>query len=221
MRPGDPSIPIIYEVDRIRDGRSFTTRRIVAIQHGQAIFSMSCSFHVTEDDVFDHQSTMPDVPPPEALADESDMKATFMQVAPEPIRKYWERERPLELRPTSFEHYTSDEPQPAEQFVWIRSTAPVPAPFADDPRVHAAILAYASDMTLLDTALFPTVCRSSRAPSKQQASTTPCGFTGPSGSKTGCSTRKTPLRRTARAVLRAARSTIVLANWSPPPCKRG
>jgi acyl-CoA thioesterase-2 len=155
MRPGDPSIPIIYEVDRIRDGRSFTTRRIVAIQHGQAIFSMSCSFHIVEDDVFDHQSAMPDVPPPEELADESDMKATFMQVAPEPIRKYWERERPLELRPTSFEHYTSDEPQPAEQCVWLRSTAPVPEPFADDPRVHAAILAYASDMTLLDTALFP------------------------------------------------------------------
>lgn len=155
MRPGDPAIPIIYEVDRIRDGRSFTTRRVVAIQHGQAIFSMSTSFHIEEADDFDHQSTMPRVPPPEDLASEADMKATFMQVAPEPIRKYWERERPLELRPTSLTHYTSTEPQPPTQNVWLRSTAPVPDPFADDPRVHAAILAYASDMTLLDTALFP------------------------------------------------------------------
>lgn len=155
MRPGDPAIPIIYEVDRIRDGRSFTTRRVVGIQHGKAIFSMTASFHVAEENTFDHQDAMPDVPPPEDLAGEADMKATFMQVAPEPIRKYWERERPLELRPTSLEHYTSSEPLPPQQHVWLRTTAPVPAPFADDPRVHAAILAYASDMTLLDTALFP------------------------------------------------------------------
>lgn len=155
MRPGDPSIPIIYDVDRIRDGRSFTTRRVVGIQHGEAIFSMTASFHINEDGAFDHQNTMPDVPAPEDLSSEADMTAAFMQVAPEPIRKYWERERPLELRPTSLDHYTSNSPQSPEQYVWLRTTAPVPAPFSDDPRVHAAILAYASDMTLLDTALFP------------------------------------------------------------------
>lgn len=155
MRPGDPAIPIIYEVDRIRDGRSFTTRRVVAIQHGQAIFSMSCSFHVDEEAPFNHQSEMPLVPPPDDLAGEADLAATFMQVAPEPIRKYWEHDRPLDMRPTSLAHYTSPDPQPPIQNLWLRTSAPVPAPFGSDPRVHAAILAYASDMTLLDTALYP------------------------------------------------------------------
>lgn len=154
MRPGDPTVPIIYEVERIRDGRSFTTRRVVGIQHGKAIFSMSSSFHIDEDG-FEHEDPAPAVPQPEDLPGEDDMKAAFMQVAPEPIRKYWERERPLEMRPVSTLHYTSSDPQPPHQQVWLRTTAPVPAPFGDDLRVHCAILAYASDMTLLDTALFP------------------------------------------------------------------
>lgn len=155
MRPGDPSIPIIYEVDPIRDGRSFTTRRVVAIQHGKAIFSLTASFHVAEDQPFDHQSSMPAVPLPDELPGEEDMAATFMKVAPEPIRRYWQRDRPLEMRPTSLVHYTSNAPQPPLQQAWLRTTAPVPEPYGSDPRIHAAILAYASDMTLLDTALFP------------------------------------------------------------------
>ena len=150
MRPGDPSVPILYEVDPIRDGRSFTTRRVIGIQHGEAIFSMGVSFHIHEDG-FDHQSQMPDVPPPEKLIGEDEMKKTFMEVAPEPVKQYWKRERPLELRPVSLAHYLSNKPLPPEQNVWMRATAPL----VDDPHVHAAVLAYASDMTLLDTALFP------------------------------------------------------------------
>ena len=154
LRPGDPAVPIIYEVDRIRDGRSFTTRRVIGIQHGKAIFSMSASFHAAEPG-FDHQTAMPDVPDPETLPGEMDVDASFLKVAPEPIRRYWQTERPLDMRPQSLAHYTSSDPLPPHQNVWLRSTGPVPAPHGDDPCVHAAILAYASDMTLLDTALFP------------------------------------------------------------------
>jgi acyl-CoA thioesterase-2 len=149
MRPGDPSVPIIYEVDRIRDGKSFATRRVVAIQHGEAIFSMSASFQV-EESGFDHQLPMPSVPPPEDLPSESDLKALFVESAPEPVRRYWERERPLELRPVDLRHYLSREPLEPVQQVWIRATGRLP----DDPDIHRSVLAYASDMTLLDTALF-------------------------------------------------------------------
>jgi acyl-CoA thioesterase II len=150
MRPGDPSIPIIYEVDRIRDGKSFATRRIAAIQHGKAIFSMSASFQLEEDGL-DHQLPMPDAPPPEDLPSESELKALIVESAPEPIKRYWQRDRPLELRPVDYRHYISREPLEAAQQVWIRATGKLP----DDPDIHRSVLAYASDMTLLDTALYP------------------------------------------------------------------
>jgi len=149
MRPGDPTVPIIYEVDRIRDGKSFATRRVVAIQHGQAIFSMSASFQVAEDGL-DHQIAMPDVPPPEELPSEADLKTLFLKDAPEQVRRYWERERPIELRPVDLRHYVSREKLQPVQNVWIRATGRLP----DDPDVHRCVLAYTSDMTLLDTSLF-------------------------------------------------------------------
>ncbi|WP_153771599.1 acyl-CoA thioesterase II [Labrenzia sp. CE80] len=150
MRPGDPSVPIVYEVDRIRDGGSFTTRRVVAIQHGKAIFSMSASFQVMEEGL-EHQADMPKVPMPEELPSEQDLKDKFLKVAPEHVRKYWERERPIELRPVDLTHYFSDKPLPPTQYVWVRASHPLP----DDARIHQCVLAYASDMTLLDTSLFP------------------------------------------------------------------
>jgi acyl-CoA thioesterase-2 len=149
MRPGDPSVPIIYEVDRIRDGKSFTTRRVVAIQHGEAIFSMSASFQIPETGL-DHQVAMPKVPPPEDLPSEAELKAVFLKDAPESVRRYWERERPLELRPVDHRHYVSRERLDPAQQVWVRTTGKLP----DDPDIHRCVLAYASDMTLLDTALF-------------------------------------------------------------------
>ncbi|SDB05761.1 acyl-CoA thioesterase II [Bauldia litoralis] len=149
MRPGDPEVPIIYEVDRIRDGKSFTTRRVVAIQHGEAIFSMSASFQIEETGL-DHQVEMPDVPAPEDLPSEADLKALFLKDAPEKVRVYWERERPIELRPVDLRHYVSREKLPPAQRVWIKTTGPLP----DDPEIHRCVLAYASDMTLLDTSLF-------------------------------------------------------------------
>jgi acyl-CoA thioesterase-2 len=149
MLPGDPAVPIIYEVDRIRDGKSFTTRRVVAIQHGQAIFTMAASFQAEEKGL-EHQISMPAVPAPETLPSEADLKALFMESAPEPVKKYWRRERPIELRPVDLRHYVSRDALEPTQLVWIRATGPLP----DDPEIHRAVLAYASDMTLLDTALF-------------------------------------------------------------------
>src|SRR5436190_23157628 len=89
---GDPKVPIIYDVDRIRDGRSFTTRRVVAIQHGQAIFSMGVSFHV-EETGYSHQVKMPDVPRPDQLADETELRTKILPKVPEAVRRFYERER--------------------------------------------------------------------------------------------------------------------------------
>ena len=150
LRPGDPSIPIIYEVDRIRDGGSFTTRRVMAIQHGEAIFSMSASFHAPEEGL-EFQMAMPAKADPETLLSEKELRDRFIDTAPDNVKAYWSRQRPIELRATSFEHYLTDRKLPPEQHVWVRATGPVP----DDQALQAAVLAYASDMTLLDTALYP------------------------------------------------------------------
>lgn len=146
---GDPSVPILYEVDRIRDGRSYVTRRVVAIQHGRAIFSMSASFHAPEEG-YDHQFPMPEVPAPEDLPGAAELRERYREDTPETVRKFLERRRSLELRPVDFRHYISSDSLPPQQNVWFRAAEALP----DDPMIHAAVLAYASDMTLLDTALF-------------------------------------------------------------------
>jgi acyl-CoA thioesterase II len=150
LLPGDPKVPIIYDVDRIRDGKSFTTRRVVAIQHGAAIFSMSASFHVAEQGL-DHAVAMPRVPAPEELPSEQELKSGVLPSMPDPVRAYYERERPIELRPVEFTRYLSREPKEPRFHVWIRTTGRLP----DDPAIHQCVLAYASDMTLLDTSLIP------------------------------------------------------------------
>jgi acyl-CoA thioesterase-2 len=147
---GDPKVPIIYEVDRIRDGKSFTTRRVVAIQHGHAIFSMSVSFHADEPGL-DHQARMPDVPKPDALPGETELKERVLPMMPDPVRRYYERERPIELRPVEYSRYLGRKSEDARFNVWIRATGRLP----DDPAIHRCVLAYASDMMLLDTALVP------------------------------------------------------------------
>jgi acyl-CoA thioesterase-2 len=150
LLPGDPKVPIIYEVDRIRDGKSFTTRRVVAIQHGHPIFSMSASFHADEPG-FDHQAKMPDVPGPENLPSEADIKQRVLPMMPDPVRRYFERDRPIELRPVEFERYLGKKFEDGRFHVWIRATHRLP----DDRAIHQCVLAYASDMTLLDSALIP------------------------------------------------------------------
>ncbi|WP_246788127.1 acyl-CoA thioesterase II [Agrobacterium sp. AGB01] len=149
MRPGDPSVPIIYQVERIRNGSSFNTRRVVAIQHGEPIFSMSASFQI-EEEGYDHQMPAPKVPAPESLLSETQLQEAFLAKAPPMIRKYWQNKRPIEIKPVSLAHYISNEKLAPNQDVWVRAVGEVP----DDRCFQAAILAYLSDMTLLDTSLY-------------------------------------------------------------------
>jgi acyl-CoA thioesterase-2 len=147
LRPGDPSIPILYDVDRIRDGRSFTTRRVVAIQHGRAIFHLSASFHVDEPG-FDHHDPMPSVPAPESLPTWQDRMAAMGDAIPE----WFTRPRPIDTRYVQEPWRTPSVParEPCQQ-VWMRADGTLP----DDPMLHACVVAYASDMTLLDSILLP------------------------------------------------------------------
>jgi acyl-CoA thioesterase-2 len=146
LRPGDPSVPILYDVDRIRDGRSFTTRRVVAIQHGQAIFNLAASFHV-EEDGFDHQLPMPEAPPPEGLPTFADRLAPYR----EQVGEWYTRPQPIDLRHVDDPPHATGggEGRPPCQQVWFRADGALP----DDPLLHACVVTYASDMSLLDSIL--------------------------------------------------------------------
>lgn len=148
MLPGDPKVPIIYDVDRIRDGKSFTTRSVTARQHGHAIFSMLVSFHAEEHGL-DHQAEMPKVTPPEELPNESEMRKNLLPHMPEPVRRYFERDRPIEMRPVEFDRYAGKKYSDGRFHLWFRATGRLP----DDPAIHQCVLAYASDLTLLDASL--------------------------------------------------------------------
>jgi acyl-CoA thioesterase-2 len=150
LRPGDPAVPVVYEVDRIRDGGSFTTRRAIAVQHGKPIFALSASFHIDEPGLA-HQIRMPDITPPEDLPSSDVVFEKVLANAPDDIRRYWLRERPVEIRPLSMTHYISSDRLEPSQHVWVKANGAVP----EDRATGAAVLAYISDMTLLDTALFP------------------------------------------------------------------
>jgi acyl-CoA thioesterase II len=146
LRPGDPSLPIVYEVDRIRDGRSFTTRRVVAIQHGKPIFNLSASFQLVEKGM-EHETEMPEVPGPEGLTTLSERMAPYA----DEMDGWYSRPRPIDVR------YVGDPPriakdrgtrQPHSQ-VWMRADGTLP----DDPLLHVCAVTFASDMTLLDSTL--------------------------------------------------------------------
>ncbi len=147
LRPGDPTVPILYEVDRIRDGHSFTTRRVVAIQHGKAIFNLSASFHVHEEGI-EHQAVeMGEVPPATSLPTIQTLLAPIWDRVPE-----WYSTRPIDVRYVEGVPWVlRREKQPPQQRMWIRADGALP----DDPLLHACVVAYASDMSLLDTALMP------------------------------------------------------------------
>jgi acyl-CoA thioesterase-2 len=150
LLPGDPKVPILYEVDRSRDGNSFTSRRVVAIQHGRPIFHMSVSFQVEEPGL-EHQVDAPAVSPPEDLPSEDDFRRQMADKVPPEYREYFLRKRPIELRPVERGDLFRPEKRPPHQAVWVRATGPLP----DDIALQQCVLAYASDMTLLDTALLP------------------------------------------------------------------
>ena len=146
LRPGDPKIPILYEVDRIRDGRSFTTRRVVAIQHGKAIYNLATSFHHDEPG-FEHAFEMPDVPAPESLP-------TIRELLTDPadVAEYEQRGHPIDQRfigGLPWRRHRS--PGPPFKRLWIRADGEL----GDDPLLHACVATYASDMSLFDTILLP------------------------------------------------------------------
>ncbi len=146
LRPGDPTVPILYEVDRIRDGKSFTTRRVVAIQHGRAIFNLHASFHVPEAGL-EHGLPMPDVAAPETLPGFKERMAPYKDM----MGDWYDRPRPIDLRYVEGDPITRRSAPSFVQRVWLRADGELP----DDPVLHACIVTYASDMTLLDTTLLP------------------------------------------------------------------
>jgi acyl-CoA thioesterase-2 len=148
IRPGDPNAPILYDVDRARDGASFTTRRVRAIQHGRQIFNLAASFHVAEQG-FEHQSAMPDVAPPEGLPDAFEHMKLLLEQMPNPQHKLPPGPRPIEQRTATARRV--DEKSAPISNVWMRARAPIGA----DLHLHQAILAYASDMGFLETSLRP------------------------------------------------------------------
>ena len=149
LRPGDPSVPIVYTVDRIRDGRSFTTRRVVAVQHGEAIFNLQASFQVVEDGV-EHAEAMPEgLPDPETLPTLAEQLAGVDS----PVAQWAARPRPVDLRYVG-EHpllAQADGPRPPQNAVWMRADGTLP----DDPLLHVCVATFASDFTLLDPVLLP------------------------------------------------------------------
>ena len=147
---GDPKVPILYEVDRSRDGASFSSRRVVAIQHGKQIFHMSVSLQKPEQGL-EHQLPMPNVPPPEDLPSEDDFRVRIADRIPEQYRDNFLRKRPIELRPVDRTDIFAPQKKPPYQSVWVRATGTLPPQIA----LHQCVLAYASDMTLLDTSLMP------------------------------------------------------------------
>jgi len=150
LRPGDTTIPILYDVDRIRDGKSFSTRRVVAIQRGKAIFSMAASFHEAEEGL-SHQFGRPAAPPPEQCITEQALIEEYIEHYPDAAEIYGKRARPIEMRYVDPMRDHAPEPMPPEQHVWIRTVDSMP----DDPRLNQCLLAYASDMTLIDTSYRP------------------------------------------------------------------
>ncbi|MEV8630277.1 acyl-CoA thioesterase II [Streptosporangium sp. NPDC051023] len=154
IRPGDPAIPIIYNVERVRDGRSFTTRRVLAIQHGKAIFTMSASFHIAEPGLEHQATTMPEVPEPEELEPfQERMREVLRDVREEsPWRELLSRPRPLDARyatPLTWEALRDPSLSRSTTNVWFRYEAELP----DDPLLHVVLAAYTSDFTLVDTVL--------------------------------------------------------------------
>lgn len=150
IRPGDPSVPVIYQVDRARDGGSFTTRRVVAIQHGKQIFNMSASFHVQEGG-WDYQHEMPQVEGPEHWLDRPELRSSYAEQIPEKHRADFLRERPIDIREVEPRDMLNPEKADDRNYLWFR----MPAAKGQGPQMQHCLLAYASDMNLLGSSLRP------------------------------------------------------------------
>jgi acyl-CoA thioesterase II len=151
LRPGNPAEPILYTVDRYRDGRSFTTRGVLARQNGEIIFTMSASFHRFEQGL-DHQLPMPDVPPPESLPADEELLRDAGRPISLSMQNYLTRDRPIEIRPVDTDNYIRPPTgAAARRDIWIKAKSPL----SDVPAIHHSVFAYASDLTIIETALLP------------------------------------------------------------------
>jgi acyl-CoA thioesterase-2 len=155
LRPGDPSVPILYDVDRARDGRSFTTRRVTAIQHGEQIFNLAASFQTPETGV-EHQDPMPQVTAPDQLRNEAALRKSVLEKMPAAMREAMSRPRPIDMRPVDPSSFMpggapNSADGPRGQDVWMRAVAPL----GDDEIINQCVIAYASDMSFLSTAMRP------------------------------------------------------------------
>lgn len=150
LRPGDFNHPVVYQVERSRDGRSYTNRRVVAVQHGRPILNLAASFHHPEPG-FDHQETMPDVAGPDGLTPSIDIQAAVIDQVPEKMRRLLAHRPPFEFRPVEPPKFLEPAARPARKHVWMRAWNPLP----DEPALHRNLLAYVSDYELLGTATLP------------------------------------------------------------------
>ena len=150
LRAGDVQRPIVYQVDRLRDGKSFATRRVVAVQEGQAIFSLAASFQLDETG-FEHQDAMPQVPAPETLRSERELALAVSDEIPEVLRRIATAVRPIEIRPVELRDPLHPRPKPARRHMWYRAIDKL----ADDPALHRYLLAYASDFSFLGASMDP------------------------------------------------------------------
>ena len=150
LRPGDPSVPVVYTVDRIRDGRSFVTRRVVGQQRGKAIFNMAASFHEPEFS-YEHQDEMPEAPPPEEVPTWLERMETVWDKLPEEMKKVTPSQRPIDVRHVEAPTYLGGAPSRGPSHVWMRADGQV----GDDGFLHQCLLAYATDISLLDNILRP------------------------------------------------------------------
>lgn len=159
IRRGDFNLPIVYEVDRARDGGHFSTRRVVAIQNGEQIFNMAASFQSAETGL-EHQFTAPEVPGPEALKDLQTHVHESVTYVPEALKRILSYQRPFEFRPVHPTDYGNPQKRPPYSNVWFRAVGRLP----DDEALHRALLAYVSDYALLETALLPHALRPMTSP---------------------------------------------------------
>jgi len=164
LRRGDIDAPIVYQVDRARDGLSFSNRRIVAIQHGKQIFNMTASFQIPEDGL-EHQVAMPDVPGPDGLADFADVRPAELENFPEKLRRFLETRHPFHMRPVRRDDAGGENGEPV-QYAWMKAVDSLP----DDPDLHQVLLAYISDLQLLGTATLPHGDQNFRRQNLQMAS---------------------------------------------------
>jgi acyl-CoA thioesterase-2 len=147
---GDVNAPIVYEVELARDGKSFSNRRVVAIQHGQPIFNMTASFQVPEEGL-EHAAPMPQVPGPEGLADVRELPPDVLTKVPEKMQRFLTHERPFEFRPVEPIHVVTPPRAPPVRHIWLKTLAKLP----DNPDLHRNVLAYVSDYQLVSTATLP------------------------------------------------------------------